>query len=401
MKIEIGESSSGPCRGLRVLEFATMVSGPFAGQMLADLGAEVIKVEPTTGDPLRGVQPSRKGVAAGFAQFNRNKKSIGIDLKSSKGSALARELALASDVLIENFRPDVMQRLGLDYENLRKDNPRLIYVSISGFGVDGPYAARPAYDHVIQAMSGTMPAFGSKEQPAPIRNSIADKVTAITAANAVLAALVCRERQGGQGQKVSLSLLDSYSAFMLPDLMVDHFFQDGDGARETAPVPHTYYSVPVADGFVMGHIHTDAQFRGLCRLFEREDLLDDQRFADTKSRRTNYGAMWEEMKPTASEMPTALIVELAEKFSVPIGRVNDMGDFFDDPQVKHNRTYFDSEDLGLGTIRQLSYPVRFEKSPVGYRRRAPSLGEDTREILKEFGKTEEEVADAFKTNVVA
>jgi crotonobetainyl-CoA:carnitine CoA-transferase CaiB-like acyl-CoA transferase len=261
MDISTEETSLGPCRGLRVLEFATMVSGPFAGQMLADLGAEVTKAEPTTGDPLRGVQPGHNGLSAGFALFNRNKRSIGIDLKSSEGRALARELALSSDVLIENFRPDVMARLGLDYDSLREENPGLIYVSISGFGVDGPYSARPAYDHVIQAMSGTMPGLGSKAQPLPVPNSIVDKVTSVTATNAVLAALVFRERHGGQGQKVSLSLLDSYAAFMLPDLMVNDFFQ-APGVERVRSV-NTYHPIPTSDGHVMGHIHTNPQFEGL------------------------------------------------------------------------------------------------------------------------------------------
>jgi crotonobetainyl-CoA:carnitine CoA-transferase CaiB-like acyl-CoA transferase len=399
MDISTEETSLGPCRGLRVLEFATMVSGPFAGQMLADLGAEVTKAEPTTGDPLRGVQPGHNGLSAGFALFNRNKRSIGIDLKSSEGRALARELALSSDVLIENFRPDVMARLGLDYDSLREENPGLIYVSISGFGVDGPYSARPAYDHVIQAMSGTMPGLGSKAQPLPVPNSIVDKVTSVTATNAVLAALVFRERHGGQGQKVSLSLLDSYAAFMLPDLMVNDFFQ-APGVERVRSV-NTYHPIPTSDGHVMGHIHTNPQFEGLCRLFGREDLLNDPRFADIGSRRSNYESMWQEVKANAKNMATAVIVEEAEKHNVPIGRVNDLMDFFDDPQVKHNQTFFDYDDPDVGTIRQLKYPIRFEKSPATYRKRAPKLGEDTRRILKTAGRTDEEISAAFEKKVVA
>jgi crotonobetainyl-CoA:carnitine CoA-transferase CaiB-like acyl-CoA transferase len=393
-----GDKAGGPCGGLRVLEFATMVAGPFAGQMLADLGAEVIKIEPTTGDPMRRGHPQHHGLSAGFSLFNRNKRSIGIDLKSPEGMALARELALTADVLIENFRPGVMDKLGLGHEALCRGNPKLIYASINGFGADGPYAARPAYDHVVQALSGTMPGIGSQDDPQPVRNSIVDKITAATSAQAILAALVHRERSNGRGQKVSVSLLDAYAAFMLPDLMANHYFQTP--GVDASALPNTYFPVRTADGHVMGYVYTDEQFAGLCRMFDRTDLLVDPRFSGVKERRTHSEALWGEIRRSARSVSTAVIEKLAEAHSVPLGRVNDLPGFFADPQVQHNGTYFDHDDPLLGKVRQLRCPMRFEETPAVYRRRAPLLGEDARELLASLGRTEGEIESILENRVV-
>lgn len=399
MTTDNGDKASGPCAGLRVLEFATMVAGPFAGQMLADLGAEVIKIEPISGDPMRKGHPQHQGVSAGFALFNGSKRSMCIDLKSPSGQALARELALTADVLIENFRPGVMEQLGLGHDGLCQTNAKLIYASINGFGVDGPYAARPAYDHVVQALSGTMPSIGSPDKPEPVRNSVVDKITAATAAQAILAALVHRERTGGKGQRVCVSLLDSYAAFMLPDLMVNHYFQTpGIGAHA---LPNTYFPIRTLDGHVMGHIFTDEQFRNLCRMFGRLDLIDDPRFAGVKERRDHCEAMWDEIRCSAQRIDTATIETLAEKYSVPLGRVNDLPGFFADPQVLHNGTYSDDDDPLLGKMRQLRSPIRFELTPAASRGRPPLLGEDTSELLTSLGKTKTQIDKAFAGHVVA
>lgn len=399
MTTENGDKAPGPCAGLRVLEFATMVAGPFAGQMLADLGAEVIKIEPISGDPMRKGHPQHQGVAAGFALFNGGKRSMCIDLKSPSGQALARELALTADVLIENFRPGVMDGFRLGHETLCQANARLIYASINGFGVDGPYAARPAYDHVVQALSGTMPGIGSQDQPEPVRNSVVDKITAATAAQAILAALVHRERNGGKGQRVCVSLLDAYAAFMLPDLMVNHYFQTPSiGARA---LPNTYFPIRTSDGHVMVHIFTDEQFRNLCRMFDRLDLIDDPRFAGVKERRDHCEAMWDEIRHSARRLDTATVEQLAEKHSVPLGRVNDLAGFFADPQVRHNGTYSDDDDPLLGRVRQLRSPIRLALTPAASRRRPPLLGEDTSALLAGLGKTATQINQAFASRVVA
>jgi crotonobetainyl-CoA:carnitine CoA-transferase CaiB-like acyl-CoA transferase len=252
---------------------------------------------------------------------------------------------------------------------------------------------------VVQALSGTMPGIGSQEDPQPVRNSIVDKITAATAAQAILAALVHRERSNGQGQKVSVSLLDAYAAFMLPDLMANHYFQT-PGIDATA-LPNTYFPVKTADGHVMGYVYTDEQFAGLCRMFDRSDLLKDPRFSGVKERRTHSEALWAEIGRSARSVSTAAIEKLAEAHSVPLGRVNDLPGFFADPQVLHNGTYFDSVDPLLGKVRQLRCPMRFEETPAVYRRRAPLLGEDTHELLASLGRTTGQIEDVLASRVVA
>jgi crotonobetainyl-CoA:carnitine CoA-transferase CaiB-like acyl-CoA transferase len=360
-----------------------MISGPFAGQILADLGAEVVKLEPAGGDPLRHVRPQHNGMGALFLHVNRGKKSIGVDLKSPTGVRIARELALKADVVLENFRPGVMERLGLGYESLKAANPGLIFVSISGFGASGPYVDRPAYDHVLQGMSGLMKGLAGTGEPVPVRNVIVDKTAAMAAANATLAALLYRERNGGEGQRVSISLLDSFAAFALPDIMVNQTFLE-EGSEQIRAID-IYHPVPTSDGHVIGHIQLDAQFAGLCKIFGRQDLIGDVRFKDAWSRLSNYEDMWGEMATVALGMKTADIVAAAAAEGVPLGPVNSVADLFEDPQAIHNATFFDTQDPELGAIRQLRFPAELEKSPARMNVRAPLYGEQSAAILEELG----------------
>ena len=203
-----------------------MVSGPMASQIFGDLGADVIKVEASGGDTMRAVFPHHKGLGAFFTQYNRNKRSIVIDLKSEEGRRLARQLVLRSDLLIENFRPGVTDRLGLNYDELKKENPGLVYLSIKGFGEDGPYRDQPAYDQVIQGLVGFMAIQGAGGNPEPIRIPIADKVSAMSAAMSALAALWAREKNGGIGQKVVVKMLDAWAAFVSQDELKNYTFMD-------------------------------------------------------------------------------------------------------------------------------------------------------------------------------
>ena len=220
------DAATGPCAGFKVLEFGTMVSGPLAGQNLGDLGADVIKIETLLGDTARWTgPPERAGINGFFSQFNRNKRAMAVNMKDPQGIALVRKLALDADVIICNYRPGVADRLGFGYDSLCADNRKLVFISITGFGPDGPYADRPAYDLVTQGMSGTMPAQGNEGPPQMIRSVIADKCTAITAASAALAALLERERNGGQGQHVHVPMLNAYAQLTLPDVMTNEAFQ--------------------------------------------------------------------------------------------------------------------------------------------------------------------------------
>lgn len=393
-----GGKSLGPCSGIKVLEIATMVAGPMAGQMLADLGAEVIKIEPPGGDTLRVVHPLHKGIGALFMTMNRHKRSIVLDLKSAKGQTIARKLALSSDVLIENSRPGVLEKLGLGYEALREQNPGLIYTSVSGFGQSGPYVRRPAYEQVLQAMTGSMTLQNPLGDPQPIRNAIADKYTASSAASAITAALLYRERHGGVGQRVEVSLLDAFSSFALQGNIHNYVYVDSD-AR--IPYINSYVPIRTADGFVMGWIQTDDHFARLCRFAGREELIEDPRFATGWNRISNIEEMWREIEKTISTMSTDEVVAGAEREGFALGKVNTVAEFFEDPQVRHNRSVVEYRDEEFGTIRHLNYPARFEKSPANVEARSPKLGEHSDAVLAELGMDAKEIAEFREAGVVA
>lgn len=372
--------SSGPCSGLRVLELGSMVSAPLAGQILADMGAEVIKIEPPEGDPMRRVGPFHKGMGALFMTVNRGKKSIVLDLKIPGDLELATELALSSDVLIHNMRPGVMDRLGLGYETLQSANPKLIYTSISGFGESGPYASKPAYDHVLQGMTGVMYLQGRGGTPEPIRNLMVDKSTATITASAILAALLHRERSGGQGQCIDASLLNAFSWFGLTDNIGNYTFREPDVQK--VPPLDIHHPLRTSDGWVIGHIQTDAQFAAACRLFGREDLLDDESWKSPAKRIERNGDMWRELGQKAMAMTRAEVLTRAESEGVALGPIYTLDEFFEDPQVRSNEVYVDHEDPDFGVIRQMNFPVRFGRSTIDVGARAPLLGEHTGEILR-------------------
>lgn len=391
-------AGNGPCAGLRVIEISTMVSGPFAGQLLGDLGAEVIKIETTDGDPMRANQPSHDGMSAYFCLFNRNKQSICLDLKSEEGLSIAKDLIASADVVLENFRPGTMERLGLGYETLRKDNPGLIYAGLSGFGTDGPYSEKPAYDHVIQAMSGAMTVMGSPDNPVPIHHIIADKVASIMTCNAVLAALLHRERSGGAGQKVSTSLMKTYAAFLMPDLLNNYLFQTKD--IQKIPNIKIHHPLRVKDGSVMGHVQLNRQFEGLCKILGREDLIEDKRYNTPWARIFNYADFWKELEEPASKMTKAELIALADEHGIPLAPVNTVEEFMDDPQAIHAECFIDTEDPEYGRMRTSGFFADFETSQPSVRMRAPKLGEHTTEVLKTLGKTEAEIQAARKAGTI-
>jgi len=379
------EDARGPCSGFRVLDFSTVVSGPLCTQILGDLGAEVIKVEAPRGDISRFMGPPfREGGLSGFfVQVNRNKRSVVLDLQREEAAGIAERLARSCDVVVQNFRPGVADRLGIGDAALRANNPGLVYVSISGFGADGPYAGLPAYDLVIQGLVGGMPIQGGEGPPVMMKSLVADKCTAMTAASAAVSALLARERNGGRGQHVEVPMLDAFAAYLLPDLILQESFQPKDPV--SGPRLDIHRTWETADGHVVGIVIEDAQFQGVCRALDRLDLIDDERYATFPGRIQNAEALFALFEAELRKWPTQEFVRRAREFGAPFAPVNDLEGFMDDPQVRHNATWSDVEASDCGAIRYLRHPARYAESPASLRRHPPRLGEHTDEVLGEAG----------------
>ena len=393
---------SGPLAGIRILDLTSVVSGPMCTQALGDLGADVVKLESPGGDQTRysGAPFKEPLFSAMHTQMNRNKRSLVVDLKSDAGRELIFEIIGEFDVLVENFRPAVMGRLGLGYEALAERHPGLVYCSINGFGSNGPYAALPAYDQLMQGLVGVMPAQGGDGPPSPVNGPIADKTTAVIGVSAVLAALFARERDPEhRGQRVEVAMIDAYAAFALPDPMTPRAFPPGsdDGGMSAA----FFAPWETADGYVVGLIIQDHQYAALCRVLGREDMITDPRFAEMGTRLGNYielvGLLREEVRKFAS----ADLVARAREEGATFGPVNDVAAFLEDPHVQHRETVRILEDERFGPTQYLSPPWNFERTPASIDRHAPRLAEHSDEILRELGLTDERIerlrqADAIR-----
>ena len=393
--------SAPPCSGLRILDFTSVVSGPFCTQALGDFGADIIKVEGLAGDMSRSTSgPFHGGLSGFFSQFNRNKRSIALDLKRDAGIEVVRRLARGADVVVENFRPDVMDRLGIGYEALREINPGLIYVAISGFGPDGPYAPLPAYDHVVQGLAGMMPAQGGAGAPQMFRTVVADKAAGMTALAAVLAALLARERRGSRavtGQRIDVPMLDAYAAFILPELMGPVSFPDSDDGIPPFDLFRVY---PTKDGHVVGMVVQDEQYAGLCDALGRPDLRDDPRFAHLAERFRNIDLLSEILMDEFRRRPTAALIEALREAGAPFAPVNDFDAFLADDQVRHSALVGVIEDPEV-RVRVLRAPARLSKTPLAPPRRPPRLGEHTDDVLALAGHSPAEIAELRERGVVA
>ncbi len=402
MEVDIGGKPRGPLAGIRVVDFSSVVSGPFCTQILGDLGADVIKLESMSGETSRRLGPPfRDGQSATYLQFNRNKRSLALDLKSEAGVEIARRLLRDADVMLENYRPGVADRLGIGYESLRGDNPGLVYVAISGFGPDGPYADHPAYDTVIQGLSGYMSVQGDEGDPKLVRSIAADKTSGLTAAYATMAALFARERNGGSGQRVDVPMLDAYAAFMLADCLGGDVFVPRDEAEFPLSPAELHRTWQTADGHVVMMIIEDSQFQGICRAVDREDLIDDPRSANIIARIQNAEELFGILEDEIRKWPTVELVERARRFGAPLAPANTIQQFLDDPQVAANRTVFEV-DTGrdVGTLRMLRNPVRFEQTPTSVRAFAPKLGEDSDQVLSDLGYSADDIAELRRSQAI-
>ncbi len=401
MDIASPDDLIGPCAGFTVLDFSTMVSGPLAGQNLGDLGADVIKIETTFGDTARWVGPPESGGLNGFfSQFNRNKRSLAVDLKSDEGREIVQTLARTADVVLENFRPGVADRIGIGYEELSKDNPGLVYVSVNGYGPDGPYASQPCYDLVIQGMSGLLPIqAGEGNKPEMFKSVVADKTAAITAASSALAALLARERNNGQGQHVHVPMINAYAQFAMGDTMTTETFVP---KPDLPPVGMDLFRVwECSDGYLVGTVVEEKQYQNLVRVLGRDDLIEDERFLNIANRMANLHEMNDLLEPEFRKKPWRELLEELREHEVPFGPVYDVEGFINDPQVRHNRTVFEAEEPTAGTMRFVRHPGVYEKTPATLRRFPPRHGEHTNEILSAAGFSEEQIGQWREAGIIA
>jgi crotonobetainyl-CoA:carnitine CoA-transferase CaiB-like acyl-CoA transferase len=375
----------GPLDGYRILDLTQIVSGPLATMLLADQGADVIKVEPAViGDVTRLGRFASNGLTSVFANLNRGKRSVVLDLAEDGGRTAFLDLCRRADVLVENFRPGAMDRLRLGYEQVRAVNPEIVYVSISGFGDDGPYARRPVLDPVVQGLTGIISRQVNPEVPIPdlVRQLVADKATALTVAQAITAALLVRARGGG-GQRVTVPMLDSTLYFFWPDGMMDHTWL-GDNATPGTPLADIYSLTRTADGHLVYFALTDAHFQGLFRALGHPEWCDDERFTSAgRNEPGNYARLGALLASAFERFPTGEVLARMHAEEVPCGPILALADVHRDAQVLHNHALVEWEHPVGGPLRQPRPGARFSATPVEPRFTVPAHGEHTEEVLSE------------------
>ncbi|APO75420.1 acyl-CoA transferase/carnitine dehydratase protein [Rhizobium etli 8C-3] len=386
-------SKKPPLAGFRVIELARVLAGPWAGQILADLGADVIKVEnPEGGDDTRQWGPpfveggdGENLSAAYYHCANRNKRSVTADLKTEEGQSLVRRLAATADVLIENFKLGGLVKYGLDYESLRKINPKLVYCSITGFGQSGPYASLAGYDYIVQGMSGFMSITGEPDrQPMKAGVAIADIFTGIYAVAAIEAALI-HALKTGKGQLVDMALLDVQSA-VLANQNMNYLISGRAPARlgNAHPNISPYEVVPSADGYLILAVGNDNQFRRLCTILSLDGIADDERFSTNKARVANRDEVRRLISTETLKWQKADLLKACEKDAVPAGAINTIEEMFADPQIKARGLRIDLPDAAGNMIPGVRTPVVLSETPLRYQRPGPRLGEHQEEVLAEL-----------------
>jgi crotonobetainyl-CoA:carnitine CoA-transferase CaiB-like acyl-CoA transferase len=383
----------GPLDGFRVIDLTTMISGPLCAMVLGDQGADVIKVElPGRGDQTRQAGNRSGGLSASFLNNNRNKRSITLDLKEETGRDLLFRLAGTADVVVQNFRPGVVERLGIGADDLRAKYPSLVYASISGFGEKGPYSGKPTYDPIIQAVSGLASIQGGSDEQRPrlVRTIVPDKVTALTAAQAITAALLARA-QNGEGQHVRLSMLDSVLAFLWSSDMGGQTY-----VGKTVPPQRAASYIDLIyethDGHMSVSVMSDAQWAGLCGAVGHPEWLDDERFTTMELRDLNIDERLTLTQSALTERTTADWLQRLEAAGVPCAPVLTRTELIEHPQILENDILIETVHPQAGRLRQTRPAARFEGTPTGNPRGAPELSADTDEILGELGLSPEEIA---------
>lgn len=384
---------SGPLSGFKVLDLSAVVSGPLTAALLGDQGAEVIKVERLEGDIQRHVGSSRNGLSGFFHVLNRGKRSIALDLGHPHARDIVKRLASASDVVIQNFRPGVVDRLGIGYGALSADNPGLVYLSISGFGRNGPRAGERAYDPIIQFYSGIASVQGridrdNPERPQQVNQLILDKLTAYNGSQAVTAALLARSRSG-RGQHIELSMLDVAVAFLWADTAADQILLGDEDVDARPPIGAAGQVVQYSDGWGATMTLSDHEFAGLCRAYGFPEISQDPRFTTMAARikhRAEYAElMRERVFPAAAQLSVAEASARLTAEDVPFARARRLDELHEDEQIKHNEVFRVLEHPIAGPLRDARPAPRFSDTPAAAGGPAPDIGQHSREILAEIG----------------
>jgi len=381
----------GALSGYRIVDVTQVVSGPLATRILADQGADVIKVEPPGGDIVRHMGGAR-GFSPTFVTTNRSKRSVVLDLKQPEGLAVLERLVAGADVFVQNSRPGAADRMGIGEAALRAINPKLVYVSICGFGETGPYAHKRVYDPLVQGMSGLcdIQGGGGGGRPRLVRVIVPDKVTALTAAQSITAALLARERTG-EGQHVRLSMLDAVIAFVWPEGMAYHTLVDPARPR-LDPVARRDLVYETRDGYVIVSTVAPREWQGFCRAAGRDDLLADPRFQNAAGLVAHADERLERMAEVLRTQPTAHWLEALDREDVPCAPVLSRAELHLDPQVIANGIVVEDEHPVVGRVRQPRPAERLDGTPSRISRPAPALGQHTDEVLAEIGLDAEAIA---------
>ncbi|KAK9695812.1 hypothetical protein K7432_012788 [Basidiobolus ranarum] len=398
-----------PLTGIKVLDLTRVLAGPYCTMLLGDLGAEIIKVErPKVGDDTRAWGPpyatntdGTRGESAYFLSINRNKKSITVDFKTKQGLEIIHRLAKEADVLVENYVPGTLDRLGLGYEELSKLNPKLIYASITGYGPTGPFAQKPGYDVIIEAEAGLMHITGETDGlPVKVGVAITDLTTGLYAHGAIMASLLNRVRTN-RGQKVDLSLLECQVA-SLANIGSNYLVGGNEATRWGTSHPSIvpYQVFPTADGYIMIGAGNDGQFRSLCKAIQREEISTDSKYLTNTLRVENRDKLIQTLSDIFRKQPTKSWITNLEGLGIPFGPINNMKQTFEHPQVIHREMIQEVEHPKAGKIKVAGVPVKYSESKATIRSAPPMLGQHTEEVLQNLGYSKEEIHTLRGANAI-
>ncbi len=396
---------SGPLDGIKVIDISAVISGPMACQVLGDQGADVIKIEPIGMGDITRIGGFRVGdISAMYASSNRGKRSIALDLSKEEGVDVLKKMVETADVIVQNFRPGAVDRMGIGPDTLLEINPDLIYVSISGFGPDGPYHDWRVYDPIVQSVSGVVSIQQSPDIPIPdlVRTIICDKTTALTASNAITAALFARASGKASGQHIEIPMLDAAIYWLWPDVFMGHTLW-GD-AVEPGPLIYQIYRLQqTKDGHLVYFVASDKEFSGLSRALDHPEWIDDERFKTAKDRMVpaHFEALGTLLHNAFLNFSTIDIMSRLHAEEVPAAQVNSVDDVFNDPQVINNKTIVEWEHPDAGLMKMARPPVRWGVTKPEIKWSADHVGQNTHVILEEHGYSNDEITSLRDDGIIA